>query len=945
MDAVEASVERIFVGWHRPGLEAAIDALWQRFPPDREAGRWDLASATIVIPGRRAARQLLRRLVERAEVDDLYLEVPRQILTPGGLLDMLCPPARTVPGELTRQLFWAEALREWHETYAGPGRQPGREEGGQSSGPSEAHTSGGLGGTASAESDDNGCPLLRFPPAHDDIVGWLRVAERVARVHSLLAPYGLTFRRACERLAHWPGGFPDEDRWCALAEVERDYIARIEDAGYADRDLERLRLLGMPNGIASEQAVPSLELVGVHAGRDAEVIVLVGIVEVPPVLQRALAVWPGRVMSMIHAPESNALPDCVGDGDGDGDGDDARTLTRRWMGDSRSRADHLRENMDQSHVGSAARGDATDLKESPSLTPAAPASSSASSSSSSSASSSASSPNAESAPAARLFDAYGGINSQYWRTAEVSIGQSQFAVVEKPVDQADLALSIIEQHNGDLAGHEILNVAPDAELIPTLARQARLAGADIRNAAGRPIEQTSVAKLLAALREFLDQRTAAALHALLRHPDIEHYVARQLPKLVRSNEGHNDSRSLPGGGTATADEGRADAHAVRAELDALLAPDADHEPEVHDGAQVTSIVRSARDESEAASVGSNALLPRGIDAGQYADLLAEFDLESNQPGPAWWLGWFDAWVQERFPDRLDRDPLNWPGVAAALRKASRTNEPSDTKADEDDNDGNMDGRTAAVVWSVGAIIMDLLHSLADDDARPLESRADSVAEVLANLYSGQTKKRTRGPHAEFIAACQAIQGAVQDLIALAELPAVRSGDVGADLLETTGAETIELIEMQLRGTRIPPLPDENAIEAVGWLEAPHDDASLVIVTGFNEGFLPEAIRPDPILPDQLRQFLGISSSTTRFARDVFLTNMLIHSRPHVYFVGGRLSRDGDPLRPSRLLFNGPHATVIERIRRSLPGAASNTSVSAVGAESSGGGRGQQTRMP
>ena len=116
---------------------------------------------------------------------------------------------------------------------------------------------------------------------------------------------------------------------------------------------------------------------------------------------------------------------------------------------------------------------------------------------------------------------------------------------------------------------------------------------------------------------------------------------------------------------------------------------------------------------------------------------------------------------------------------------------------------------------------------------------------------------------------------------------------------------------------IPPDPEEHAVELLGWLELPLDDAPAVIVTGVNERILPEAVGADPFLPGSLRTRLGIPDDGARYARDAYLLSALIHSRDEVHLIAGRTNSAGDPLRPSRLLFADEPTVVAERIRRYL----------------------------
>jgi len=135
--------------------------------------------------------------------------------------------------------------------------------------------------------------------------------------------------------------------------------------------------------------------------------------------------------------------------------------------------------------------------------------------------------------------------------------------------------------------------------------------------------------------------------------------------------------------------------------------------------------------------------------------------------------------------------------------------------------------------------------------------------------------------------------------------------------EMTAPEAIRALLAEIRGEAIPPDPQREAVELLGWLELPLDDAPAVVVAGFNDRHLPEVLGADPFLPGALRTHLGLPDDKARYARDAYLLSALLHSREEAHLVAGRLSAAGDPLRPSRLLFAAPDEVVARRILRYL----------------------------
>ncbi len=97
---------------------------------------------------------------------------------------------------------------------------------------------------------------------------------------------------------------------------------------------------------------------------------------------------------------------------------------------------------------------------------------------------------------------------------------------------------------------------------------------------------------------------------------------------------------------------------------------------------------------------------------------------------------------------------------------------------------------------------------------------------------------------------------------------------------------------------------DGAVELQGWLELLFEDAPHLVVAGFNDGRVPEAIAGDPFLPEALRTKLGLKTNGARLARDAYVLTALDACRRaggRLDLLVGKASAIGDPLRPSRLL--------------------------------------------
>lgn len=191
--------------------------------------------------------------------------------------------------------------------------------------------------------------------------------------------------------------------------------------------------------------------------------------------------------------------------------------------------------------------------------------------------------------------------------------------------------------------------------------------------------------------------------------------------------------------------------------------------------------------------------------------------------------------------------------------------------------------------------------------KPLSAWMPDVLDLLVGVYGREPLDRSSFRSRHILEACVAIK-TIADV--LARLPDRIDARVPAH-------DAIGHLLRELRTESIAPDPEREAVELVGWLELPLDDAPAVIVTGFNEPHLPETMVSDAFLPGALRTRLGLPDDRQRYARDVYLLTALVHSREQVHLVAGRNTAAGDPLRPSRLLFAAPDKIAARRILRYL----------------------------
>jgi ATP-dependent helicase/nuclease subunit B len=139
----------------------------------------------------------------------------------------------------------------------------------------------------------------------------------------------------------------------------------------------------------------------------------------------------------------------------------------------------------------------------------------------------------------------------------------------------------------------------------------------------------------------------------------------------------------------------------------------------------------------------------------------------------------------------------------------------------------------------------------------------------------------------------------------------------ASLAKRSSAEQLQLFLSLFAEQMLTAHRPEQALDLVGWLELPWEDAPHLIVTGLNDGLVPESIQGHPWLPNRARQALALRDNGQRHARDAYLLTALLASREtggQVDLLFGRTTGREDPLRPSRLLLATDPADLPARVR-------------------------------
>lgn len=109
---------------------------------------------------------------------------------------------------------------------------------------------------------------------------------------------------------------------------------------------------------------------------------------------------------------------------------------------------------------------------------------------------------------------------------------------------------------------------------------------------------------------------------------------------------------------------------------------------------------------------------------------------------------------------------------------------------------------------------------------------------------------------------------------------------------------------------------QEAVNLPGWVEAPWDPVPHMILFGLNDHLVPRVTHAHPYLPASLRALAGLPTNEAVFASAAFTFEQLWRRRlGHGWLdvIVPQQDADGNPLRPSRLLFQAPDESLGARV--------------------------------
>jgi len=122
--------------------------------------------------------------------------------------------------------------------------------------------------------------------------------------------------------------------------------------------------------------------------------------------------------------------------------------------------------------------------------------------------------------------------------------------------------------------------------------------------------------------------------------------------------------------------------------------------------------------------------------------------------------------------------------------------------------------------------------------------------------------------------------------------------------ELSNNDTTDLLNKKLQNITLFPNQKDGTLPLRGWLELQWEaNRPLTFIIGMNEGIVPSITTSDIFLPDSTRKKIGLPCNDSRFARDAYILQSVIHNQngSQINFVVMKTNQKGEYLKPSRLL--------------------------------------------
>jgi inactivated superfamily I helicase len=173
----------------------------------------------------------------------------------------------------------------------------------------------------------------------------------------------------------------------------------------------------------------------------------------------------------------------------------------------------------------------------------------------------------------------------------------------------------------------------------------------------------------------------------------------------------------------------------------------------------------------------------------------------------------------------------------------------------------------------------------------LQDWADPWVKIMLTVYETRELNERNLHDRLLLKSCEVINEAFTDQ---QEMPSQWQVEVSSD----------EALDLAIQATSLRAISDEpshGAVEIANWLDLRLDDAEVMVVTSFNDQYVPAVENAGLFLPNSLCRTLKIEDNDRRYARDAYFLGMINAAREKLLLIAGRKQANGDPMVPSRLL--------------------------------------------